>query len=170
MAGLGRLAQNLDKIANTTLDRAARKAVQTVVSDLQRLGPWWTGDFAKSWIVQVGDTNIPISLSSNRTVSIGDGKFVLVPREPRERLPLVAIPQVSGKQARRGGRYTIGNAVEHRSLAMDLLPGRGKGEGGAATIPPNTAPQDWFATYMEGGAFDKAISFAVQEEVFKGLA
>lgn len=163
MAGLGDLARNLDKIVNTNLDRTARKAVQTVVADLQRLGPWWTGDFAKSWVVQVGDVNIPASRSSNRSASGRPAK------QPRATLPLVTIPRISGRQAFQGGRYTIGNTIEHRSLAMDLLPGRGKGGEGVATIPPNTASQDWFLNYMEAGSFDRAMSFALQEEVFRDL-
>ena len=45
----------------------------------------------------------------------------------------------------------ISNGAPHALIAMDLIPGRwGEGKN-------NTAPQDWYLTYINGGELDRTV-------------
>lgn len=46
----------------------------------------------------------------------------------------------------------VSNGAPHNLIAMDLVPGRWKG-----SMPPNTAPQDWYLTYVNGGELDRTV-------------
>ena len=48
---------------------------------------------------------------------------------------------------------TIGNVMEYRNIALDLEPGRTPKDG-------NTAPQDWYVQYTQGGDMAKALERA----------
>jgi hypothetical protein len=57
----------------------------------------------------------------------------------------------------------ITNTASYAPIAMDLVPGRGKGEDGQAVMPPNTAPQDWYITYAAGGQLDKSVQITADD-------
>lgn len=51
----------------------------------------------------------------------------------------------------------ISNDAPHALIAMDLIPGRwGEGKN-------NTAPQDWYATYVTGGELDRSVEIVAND-------
>ena len=119
----------VDNIKNTVSEEAARQ----ITTDLKEIGPYWSGTFESSWEVRLGDARI-----SAKT----PGPAVRPPTAKPRQITPVKIPKARG---RKSIRYTIGNSAEYRDVALDLVPGRIKGGGN------ETAPQDWYRTYVEGG-------------------
>jgi hypothetical protein len=119
----------VDNIKNTV----SQEAAEQIVNDLKEVGPYWSGDFESAWVVKSGTTRV----SANRQPS---GERPPTPRG-RQVTP-VSVPPARG---RKSTEYTIGNEMEYRNVAMDLEPGRIKGGGN------ETAEQDWYRTYVEGG-------------------
>ena len=130
--------------------KIAAAAAQEITTDLKNRGPYWSGHFEESWEVKRGNVRIP-----------ADSEHPLSPRErwqaydddtrplPRRTTP-VSIPQ-------NASQLTIGNRAAYRDIAMDLLPGR---------VEPgkqNTADQDWFLTYTQGGEINRAIRRATNK-------
>ena len=52
------LREYLEEIQQVT----AREAATQIVGRLQFLGPWYSGQFAKNWVVRVGDVRIPATV------------------------------------------------------------------------------------------------------------
>ena len=119
----------VDNIKNTV----SKEAAEQIVNDLKEVGPYWTGDFESAWVVKPGTTRV----SASRKPS---GERPPAPRT-RQVTP-VSVPPARG---RKNVEYTIGNEMEYRNVAMDLEPGRIKRGGN------QTAEQDWYRTYVEGG-------------------
>ena len=118
----------VDNIKN----EVSQKAAEQIVLDLKEIGPYWTGTFEESWVVRPGDVRIPASTPARERPAFA---------QPRKIPPI----QVAKPKGRKSVFFTIGNTAEYRNVALDLIPGRVKGGGN------DTAPQDWFRTYVEGG-------------------
>lgn len=175
---LQRLAQNLDRFAVAAFSRAPAAAAEKVVSDLQEIGPAWTGRFSNSW--QIASESRVVSGSGNEGA-------------PQK----IGAPLLSGKELlfKPVIKYTISNFAtgpqgEYARQAMDLEEGvfinpgtpplkpadRGKrnsGIRGQLTISGEgsnrrTAPLDWFTTYAKGGAIDKTVRINF-EQATKGI-
>jgi len=138
---------------------ATRNAMQEVaastVRTLQEKGPYWSGYFANAWEVKPGDVNIPATTPgpSSRRPDTSGSKVLTEPIVPRADL-------------RKG--YTIGNSMEYRDIAMDLVPdtnGVYRGD-----RPGATADRDWYTTLVEGGLMlriNKQVAQAAFKEAFK---
>lgn len=118
----------VDNIKN----QVSQQAAEQIVLDLKEIGPYWTGTFEESWVVRQGDVRIPAFT------------------QPKERTPFplqrkITPIKVAPPKGRKSVFFTIGNTTTYRNVALDLIPGRVKGGGN------ETAPQDWFRTYVEGG-------------------
>lgn len=118
----------VDNIKN----EVSQKAAEQIVLDLKEIGPYWTGTFEESWVVRPGDVRIPASTPARERTAFA---------QPRKITPI----QVAKPRGRKSVFFTIGNTAEYRNVALDLIPGRVKRGGN------ETAPQDWFRTYVEGG-------------------
>ena len=141
----------VENIKNTVSEEAARR----IVDDLKWEGPYWSGDFEAAWVVRKGSTPV-------RATRRHSGPRLTEPR-PWTRTDFV-VPPATG---RKSINYTIGNEMEYRNVAMDLEPGRIKGGGN------ETAPQDWYSTYVEGGklraALQQATNRAAQNPKIRGF-
>lgn len=141
----------VENIKNTVSEEAAR----IIVTDLKEIGPYWTGDFEEAWVVRAGDARIPASRRG-------------VPTRPAtpyvRQITPVRIPKAGG---RKSITYTIGNEMEYRNIALDLVPGRIKSGGN------ETAPQDWYRQYVEGGnlqlTLEQATKRTAQNPKIKGF-
>ena len=118
----------VDNIKN----EVSQKAAEQIVLDLKEIGPYWTGTFEESWVVRPGDVRIPATTRA-------------VERTPFPKPRRVNPIKVDKPTGRKSVFFTIGNTTQYRNVALDLLPGRIKAGGN------ETAPQDWFRTYVEGG-------------------
>jgi hypothetical protein len=175
---LGRLLQNIDRFATAGFSRAPAAAAEKVVSDLQELGPAWTGRFSNSWQIN----------SESRVVS-GNGQA----GRPQK----VSAPLLSGRELlfKPVVKYTISNFAAgpegpYALIAMDLEEGtfinpgtpplkpaeRGTRTGGIRgrlsinANGPNkrTAPLDWYTTYARGGQIDKAVRVSF-DQALRGI-
>ena len=134
------------KGASEFLNKAAREIVTEaageVVQELKAAGPYDSGDFERGWRVLPGDTPVPPTLKGAR-----------YPRNQQRTISDTPIPRLMpGARA----AMTIGNRMTHREIAMDLIPGRVE-EG-----KNNTAPQDWFTVYVQGGKMENTIKRAIR--------
>ena len=132
----------VENIKNEVSQEAARE----IVKDLQFLGPWYSGDFGNNWVVRSGITSIGGTKKRRSSFEF------LTPNAPlpnsKPGTTQAAMPGPAGGVPRARGRksinYTIGNRMEYRNIAMDLVPGR------FDKAKRNTAIQDWYVLYVEG--------------------
>ena len=139
----------VENIKNEVSQEAARE----IVKDLQFLGPWYSGDFGKNWVVKPGITSIGATKKRRSSFRFLTPDAPIPNSKPGTTQaqmpgPLGGVPRARG---RKSINYTIGNRMEYRNIAMDLVPGRF--EDGKR----NTAPQDWYILYVEGGLLRKRL-------------
>ena len=134
----------------------AQEAAKQVVKDLIVLGPWYSGQFAKNWVVKVGDVRIPAVVPQGDKI-----------KTPRVEIPMPVVPSLRGTGAKKNVGYSIGNRTEYRNIALDLVPGRIKNPDTAS------APQNWYQTYAEAGGLvstlKKATGIAAQNPKIRGF-
>ena len=111
---------------NKVTDEILIESATQVVEDLKVDGPYFSGEFEDNWVVLPGKTDINGTKKS--------GTRPKVARAPR--VTKTAIPKP------RNNQLTIGNRMEYKLIAQDLLPGRIK-EGGTGS-----ANQDWYSLYL----------------------
>tara|TARA_R100001082_G_scaffold29945_1_gene15039 strand:+ start:2018 stop:2500 length:483 start_codon:yes stop_codon:yes gene_type:complete len=130
------------------------EATEAITLDLIEQGPYWSGLFARSWMVVRGQNSIPQYIPRQYPV----------PREARERPKGEAVkalrPIVPKNEDLRG--YTIGNMTEYAGYAMDIWPTNKGRQGGNA--PNATAPPKWFQTYAGGGT-GTGMAWRVEHEL-----
>lgn len=119
----------VDRIKNKLSEEAARQ----ITTDLKEIGPYWSGDFEAAWVVKKGNARIKATRKPS-------GEQPATPRT--RKVTPVNVPKQTGRSS---NSYTIGNEMVYRNVALDLEPGRIKSGGN------ETAPQDWYRTYAEGG-------------------
>lgn len=145
----------VDNIKN----EVSKEAAEEIVRDLQVSGPYWSGEFADAWVIKSGRTRV----GANRKPS-GSRRSTPASFDPKP----VAAPAPSG---RKSVEYTIGNEMAYRDIAMDLDPERVRWKGGQ---PPNTAPKDWYRTYVEAGelrgTLEKATKRAAENPKIRGFS
>ena len=146
-------SEYLEEVTQVT----AKEAATRIVGELVFLGPWYSGEFAKNWVVRIGDKRIPATVPAPDV-------FV---RTPRETIPPPVVPSLRGTGKKKNVGYTIGNRTIYRNVALDLVPGR------TEKAREISAPQDWYRTYIEGGALrdtlQAAVSAAAQNPRIKGF-
>jgi hypothetical protein len=135
------VSEYLEEVTQIT----AREAATRIVGELQFLSPWYSGEFATNWVVRVGDTRINPTVPAKPSYE----------RTSRQVLPAPVVPSLRGTGSKKNVGYTIGNLTEYRNVAMDLVPGR------TEQAREISAPQDWYRTYIEGGALTDALQAAV---------
>ena len=124
----------------------AKEAAEQITGDLIEKGPWYSGQFARNWAVEIGNKDIPA------TVDPEDNRRE---RTTRESVPLPRIPSLRGTGKDKSVGYNIDNRTTYRRIAMDLVPGRTEG---AKEI---SAERDWYRKYIEGGPLKGALAEAV---------
>lgn len=150
-----KLSKSFERYLREVATVTCEKAAEEVTTDLKEKGPYWTGQFEESWVLRPGDVSIPgndADILSKREKLQGweDGSLPLTRRVSDFNVPE---PSFDGKAA----KITIGNTSAYRGIATDLLPGRY--ENGKR----NTAPRDWFVSYLQGGAAGQALRRATSE-------
>ena len=123
----------------------AKEAATRIVGELVFLGPWYSGEFAKNWVVVTGDKRIPATVAVPNVFT----------RTPRQSLPSPVVPSLRGTGKKKNVGYTIGNRTVYRNIALDLVPGR------TEKAREISAPQDWYRTYIEGGSLRDTLQAAV---------
>ena len=136
----------IDKVGKVTSEIAAEK----IVTDLKEAGPYYTGEFEENWVVLPGDVTIPANKKTSFSATEKwqgweSGEFPFTRRITPVQIPPLAQGQYD---------YTIGNRMEYRDIALDLVPGR------FAVDKNNTAEQDWFLKYVQGGGLRNALKEA----------
>ena len=134
-------SEYLEEITQVT----AKEAATRIVGELRFLGPWYSGEFAKNWVVRIGDKRIPATVTAPE----------IFQRTPRQVLPAPVIPSLRGTGSKKNVGYTIGNMTVYRNVALDLVPGR------TEKARQLSAPQDWYRTYIEGGSMRNTLAAAV---------
>ena len=123
----------------------AREAATQIVGRLQFLGPWYSGQFAKNWVVRVGDVRIPATVEQGAVNK-------KIPRPGQ--IPLPPIPSLRGTGKKKVVGYSIDNRTTYRRIAMDLVPGR------VERASVLSAPQDGYRDFTEGGSLADVLKVA----------
>ena len=123
----------------------AKEAATQIVGRLIFLGPWYSGQFARNWVVKVGDTKIPA------TVGPSDAKI----RTPRQSVSPPTVPSLRGTGKKKVVGYTIDNRTTYRRVAMDLVPGR------VANATEISAERDWYVNFIQGGGLRDVLASSV---------
>jgi hypothetical protein len=134
----------VERIKNVT----AKEAAEFIVEELQDDGPAWGGEFRNAWKILPGSKGHIRATQESKFTE--DQRRTLNPGEAEARKEIKAPPL----KGRGDNGYTIGNAMEYRDIALDLVPGRW-GEG-----KRNTAPKDWYVTFAEGGKLKDILEAA----------
>jgi len=139
------------------LSKGMEKAADEVVVGLQDVGPHWTGQFAASWGIAVGQTTIP-------GVAPLQDTWLMKARTKNKSAPYSPIFRrtASGLEG-----YTIGNLTDYKLYAMDILPTSGVKRGDK---PGRTADKDWFRKFTvknKSGRMTKIIDQALTDEFNK---
>ena len=136
----------------TYIDAVSRatsaKAAETIVYDLKRNGPYYSGEFEEAWVVKAGDKRIDATKPSQLTEEERRDDSLPFPR----RVSPVDIPTLP-KGAK--SEYSIGNEMVYRNIAMDLVPGRWD-----ARQAQHRSEKDWFIKYVQGGGLQGALEEA----------
>ena len=157
--GIG-LAGEVTKWLGKVSQEVAREAAYEVVTDLKIYGPYWTGAFESAWVVKPGLKPIPATKGRTdqqkrlaeilATESRIDDYKTNEAAPNNRRLSEIKIPRLAGTGK---ATYSIGNEMWYRDIALDLKPGR-------TSKKNNTAPEDWYATYIQGGKLRAALERA----------
>ena len=137
----------LDRVEEKALEESAKQVVQ----ELKVAGPYYSGDFESNWVVVPGEQEISGSVAPGIRPKFQQNRVITT-------TPIPA-PQNS--------TLTIGNRMEYKLIAQDLLPGRLKEGGGAGS-----ANQDWFTTYTSSriqDALKKGVSAATQDSAIRNF-
>ena len=137
---------------NNISSELAEQAVEGIVRNLKGRGPFWTGEFENAWEVRLGDVEIPASKQRGDTRSLEE--ILNEGPRPREISLLRAGVDFPNAPKKPDITYTIDNEMEYRDIAKDLEPGRIKGGGN------QTAPQNWYTTYIQGGGLATTLALA----------
>ena len=134
----------VERIKNVT----AKEAAELIVEELQNDGPAWGGEFRNAWKILPGTKGRIRATQETRFDTEDRLLFDPSNAEPREK---IKAPPLKG---RGDNGYTIGNAMEYRDIALDLVPGRWD------VNKVNTAPKDWYVTFAEGGKLKDILEAA----------
>ena len=141
----------VERIKNVT----AKEAAELIVEELQERGPAWTGEFRNNWVIVTGTgKRIP---ATKETSYVKRERFTKDPPlyEPKK---TITAPKFKG---RKDNGYTIGNVMKYRDIALDLDPGgwrtQPRKDGGPKN---NTAPKDWYITFVQGGKLREILEAA----------
>ena len=145
----------LEEVKQVTAEIAAKE----IVADLIFLSPWYSGHFANSWEVRVGDVRIPADSPPLPYIQ-------RMERTQRRQPTIPTVPSLRGTGSKKVVGYTIGNRATYRNIAMDLVPGRTQN---AREI---SAPQDWYVKYVETSMrirLGKSVANAAKDSRIKGF-
>ena len=133
----------LERVKNVV----AQETAELIISELQDDGPAYTGEFRNAWeaVPRVG-ARIPADQESTYE---GMLDRMTAPTEPKKD---IKVPPLKGRKKEQG--YTIGNRMEYRDIALDLDPEKLR----IANQPKqNTAPADWYVTFVQGGKLNDIL-------------
>ena len=134
----------LRKWIDTISEETARAGAAEIVRELKEKGPYFSGHFEESWVVVGGDKSIPADSPNPLSQAEQWEAWERGDLPLNRRVTPVPIPEGHTQ-------FTIANRADYRNIALDLEPGR------VAPGRNNTAPQDWYRTFVEGGAMAKAL-------------
>ena len=143
--GFGDFETYLNRISSTL----AEKAVEDITTQLKIRGPYWTGEFEEAWAVTTGKpipADIPATGTQEERIAAGP--------QPRQVTRLKAGVDFPNAPKKSPIKYNIDNRMEYRDIAKDIIPGRIKGGGN------ETATQDWYENYIQGGGLATTIQLA----------
>lgn len=140
---------DLNTWINNISSETAEAAAEAITRQLKIRGPYWTGEFEEAWAVTLGE-DIPANKQATGTIAerIANGP------QPRQITPLRAGVDFPNAPKKEVVQYNIDNEMEYRDIAKDLQPGRIKGGGN------ETADQDWYETYIQGGGLETTLALA----------
>jgi hypothetical protein len=140
---------DVDTYINLIKSEVAEKAVEAITTELKRRGPYWTGEFEEAWEVTDG---APITAST--PASGTEEERIEAGAQPRQVTRLQAGVDFPSAPKKGPVNYTIDNRMEYRDIAKDIVPGRVKNGG------RETADQDWYVNYIQGGGLATTIQLA----------
>ena len=133
----------VERVKNVT----AQEAAELIVAELQEDGPAWTGEFRNNWVIVTG--------TGKRIPATKESSYNKLQRQTPTAEPIkkITAPKLKG---RANNGYTIGNVMRYRDIALDLDPGGVR----TAGAKQNTAPEDWYINFVQGGKMRQILEAA----------
>ncbi len=149
--------QGMEVLLGNVSQKTAQLAAGKIVVDLVKVGPWYSGDFAESWVVKPGGEGQRIKPNKKSRSPR--------PKKKTERRPVGNIPFPATLRGSKYNTYVIGNEMEYRDIAMDLKPGR------VERAKEISAVRDWYRLYTEVAmkiTLKEAYDIAIQDPKIRG--
>lgn len=137
----------IDRVKNVT----AQEAAELIVEELQDDGPAWTGEFRNNWVIVTGTGK---RIPATKETSYKKPERMNPSIEPRK---TITAPKFKGKK---DNGYTIGNVMKYRDIALDLDPGKWRTQPTENGPKRNTAPEDWYINFVQGGKMRQILEAA----------
>ena len=137
----------VERVKNVT----AQEAAELIVAELQEDGPAWTGEFRNNWVIVTGTGK---RIPATKETSYNKPQRFNPSIEPKK---TITAPKLKGK-ANNG--YTIGNVMRYRDIALDLDPGGWRTQPTENGPKRNTAPEDWYINFVQGGKMRQILEAA----------
>ena len=134
----------VERVKNVT----AKEAAELIVAELQEDGPAWTGEFRNNWVIVTGTGK---RIPATKETSYNRQQRFNPSLEPKK---TITAPKLKG---RGNNGYTIGNVMAYRDIALDLDPGGWRTQPGPKR---NTAPEDWYINFVQGGKMRQILEAA----------
>ena len=133
----------VERVKNVT----AQEAAELIVAELQEDGPAWTGEFRNNWVIVTG--------TGKRIPATKESSYNKLQRQTPTAEPIkkITAPKFKGRS---NNGYTIGNVMRYRDIALDLDPGGFR----TAGAKQNTAPEDWYINFVQGGKMRQILEAA----------
>ena len=145
------MIEGFDRWLDRVEEKALEESAKQVVEELKVVGPYYSGDFESNWVVLPGEQEISGSVAPGTRPKFQQNRVITTTPIPR--------PQ--------NNTLTIGNRMEYKLIAQDLLPGRLKEGGG-----PGSADPDWFTIYTTSqiqNALKKGVTVASQDSSIRNF-
>jgi len=185
-----KLIKEIERVFGAIIYDGPVKAAERAVTELQKEGPSWTGQYSNSWQIEAAGTVVKGNGQGGNPRPLTVPKLT-VKQKRSLRKNKVVISNFSKKagyaQDEILGRFRRGVIKQTRKQIGDqprtsfgrgkfeenLTIGRGKtskrGDIGSAGpgVSSRTAPLDWYSTYINGGHLDRAIEIETNKAIKK---
>lgn len=163
MSALGQLNRDLRR----KVQSAARHSAVQIMNDLANAGPNWSGEFANSWTadapgVGVGsDGSYPYTIRNTPTLP---DTVVAVARNPKLLISNTTSYAMQAMDLEEGLFINPGTEPQGNVVLEGKRIGRMRTDIISAQEPTSraTATQDWFTTYVNGGAMQNSLAEGVK--------
>ena len=185
-----KLIREIERVYGAMIYDGPIKAAERVVTELQKEGPSWTGQYSNSWQIEAAGTVVkgngqggnprPLkvpkltvkqkrSLRKNKVVISNFSKKAAYAQDEIVGRFRRGVIKQTGKKIGDQPRTSFGRGKfeENKTVGRGEISKRGNIGSAGPGISSRTAKLDWYKTYLSGGKLDKAIKIETDKAIKK---